>query len=211
MSASASSCSHCGKKGKKGFAFKRCSVCKDAEYCGAECQKAGWKQHKKTCALPLASKEDVWAAVQEAAATADWRGVLKWEGRMEEVLAGRGGAFCERVLSKFSEAHMLEWNETGSNDGTNLAIRLQDRRIVLLRKLERFRDQGNEMCACADYLSLTGKKQEAARYFQRARDVGAAHGFFSVESQACLGLGFQSLREGRHDEGLDLLRRDHPA
>ena len=26
-------------------------------------------------------------------------------------------------------------------------------------------------------------------YFQRARDVGAAHGFFSVESKACSGLG----------------------
>ena len=29
----------------------------------------------------------------------------------------------------------------------------------------------------------------AAKCYQRARDVGAAHGFFSVECDACLGLG----------------------
>ena len=44
------------------------------------------------------------------------------------------------------------------------------------------------------------------RYFQRARDVGAAHGFFSVECRSCLGLGQIAVNDGRAEEGLDLLR-----
>ena len=40
----------------------------------------------------------------------------------------------------------------------------------------------------------------------RARDVGAAHGFFSLESKACIGLGGAAREEGRHEEELELLR-----
>ena len=43
-------------------------------------------------------------------------------------------------------------------------------------------------------------------YYQAARDVGAAHGFFSIESMACKGLGSAAIDAGRHEEGLDLLR-----
>ncbi|KAI9021313.1 hypothetical protein DFJ74DRAFT_756909, partial [Hyaloraphidium curvatum] len=36
-------CDHCGANGK----IKRCSRCGVARYCGAECQRAAWKEHKK--------------------------------------------------------------------------------------------------------------------------------------------------------------------
>ncbi|KAJ1467183.1 hypothetical protein T484DRAFT_1646020, partial [Baffinella frigidus] len=49
MSASAS-CSHCGKQG--GAALRRCARCKQASYCGADCQKEAWKTHKGACAAP---------------------------------------------------------------------------------------------------------------------------------------------------------------
>jgi len=61
------------------------------------------------------------------------------------------------------------------------------------------------MCDAAAYLSLAGKVQDAAGYLQRARDVGAAHGFFSVECKACIGLSNRAIEEGRHEEGVDLL------
>jgi hypothetical protein len=62
------------------------------------------------------------------------------------------------------------------------------------------------MCSISVSLKFLGRKKDAAIYYQKARDVGAAHGFFSVESAACMGLGQDSVEEGREEEGLDLLR-----
>mmetsp|Transcript_71682 Transcript_71682/g.164280 ORF Transcript_71682/g.164280 Transcript_71682/m.164280 type:complete len:124 (+) Transcript_71682:167-538(+) len=44
-------CSHCGKTGD-GDALMRCGRCKQDSYCGAECQRARWKVHKKSCSVP---------------------------------------------------------------------------------------------------------------------------------------------------------------
>lgn len=38
----------CGNRG-----VKHCSKCRRARYCGKECQKSHWKQHKKSCALDI--------------------------------------------------------------------------------------------------------------------------------------------------------------
>ncbi len=38
-------CDQCGKANAK----SQCSRCKKAYYCGKECQKLAWKDHKKTC------------------------------------------------------------------------------------------------------------------------------------------------------------------
>ena len=61
MAASAAcptTCSFCGKGAKKkGAELKRCSRCKRVWYCGAECQNAGWKGHKKTCMAPLSVQD----------------------------------------------------------------------------------------------------------------------------------------------------------
>ena len=38
-------CDHCGKEGN----VKICSKCHTATYCGAECQKEAWGEHKKVC------------------------------------------------------------------------------------------------------------------------------------------------------------------
>ena len=62
------------------------------------------------------------------------------------------------------------------------------------------------MCDLASCLKSTGKYQEAAEYYQQARKVGEAHGLFSVECEACLGLGEQAIREGRNAEGMALLQ-----
>jgi len=84
-------------------------------------------------------------------------------------------------------------------------VRLSKRRINLLGKMQRFRDQGAEMCMVACSL-VSSNRPGAVRYYQLARAVGAAHGFFSVESAACLGLGKLLLHNGPDEEGTDLLR-----
>jgi hypothetical protein len=212
MAASAECCAHCNKQGA---GFKRCSVCKHACYCGVACQNANWKRHKKACAPPV-PLQDVDAKLKAANAAGDWRGVLKLEGRMEELVAhrsdddGLADDYCLEVLSAFSNAHQMGFKATGirsnSADHARYFVGLEERRIPLLGKLQRFWDQGDSMCTISDFLRYLDRTSEAATWFQRARDVGAAHGFFSVESMACSGLGRAAMDEGRHEEGLALLR-----
>ena len=202
IGARAGSCAHCGKQL---LARKRCSNCKQVSYCGVECQKAGWRGHRKTCEPPLPLGE-VGERVSAAHRTHDWRGVLKWEGRMEELLEGRPDASCNLILYAFSRAHEMGNKSTGSSDHSLSVVRLEGRRVELLGKLQRFRDQGEALCTIAKCLFSLRRKQETATYFKTARDLGAKHGFFSAESDACLGLGRLALSEGRHEEGMELLR-----
>ena len=44
-------CSACGKTGIANQDLKQCNGCKCVWYCGAACQKAHWKAHKKECKL----------------------------------------------------------------------------------------------------------------------------------------------------------------
>ena len=55
-------------------------------------------------------------------------------------------------------------------------------------------------------LLILDRKSEAAVCYQRARDVGVAHGLYSVECTACMGLGVVAINAGRDEEGQDLLR-----
>jgi hypothetical protein len=195
-------CSHCGKAGVE---LKRCMRCKEASYCGAACQKVDWTRHKKTCAPPLPRSELI-EKLWEAHSERDWRGILKWQGRMEELIAGRTDASCAYILEIFSIAHKRALNSTGSKEQhARSCVGLQQRRIPILLKLQRFRDQGEAMCDIAFMFDLLKKEREAASYFQQARDVGAAHGFFSLESKVCLGLGRSAATEGRHEEGVALM------
>ncbi|TMW69149.1 hypothetical protein Poli38472_001305 [Pythium oligandrum] len=42
-------CAFCDKKAPKGGELKRCTRCKCTFYCGAECQRGHWKEHKISC------------------------------------------------------------------------------------------------------------------------------------------------------------------
>jgi len=230
MDSTAARCAHCGKQ-RAGL--KRCSVCKQASYCGATCQNAGWKKHKKICAPPL-SLVDICAKIDTAVDADDDSGLLEWEGRLEDLMEGQSDASCDTILQKFIGAHSSlhrcqDWTRIATLDSARehalASVRLQERRIKILGKMQRFRDQGEAICDLAtgllDLKSRFGKHQstrapqhledlnefdDASKHFERARAVGAAHGFFSVESRACLGLGNLATREGPTEEGADLLR-----
>ena len=189
-------CSHCGKQRTT---LKRCSRCQQASYCGAECQNAAWKGHKKSCV----SLDDVVEKVNAAGLRKDWREVLKWEGRMEDMMERQPDAECSVILGVFANAHCGAINSTGSSLSI---VRLETRRVEVLGRMQRFRDQGQLMCVVADHLRVLGKTQEAAGYFQRARKLGEEHGFFLLECESCFGLGRLAMAEGRTEEGLELLR-----
>ena len=153
MASRMGSCAHCGKQGA---GFIRCSRCKQACYCGAACQNADWKRHKNTCAPPVLL-HDVAAKLNAAQAAGDWRGVLKWEGRMEELMAHQSDDVCSGVLLAFLDAHHMGFLATDSKDYARSFVGLEQRRIPLLGKLQRFRDQGRagstkrSWAKCASY------------------------------------------------------------
>ena len=145
-------CSLCGKQRA---ALTRCSRCKQASYCGAACQNQAWKGHKKTCV----TLRDVWTRVEAAVGTLDavfekvkaalrgddWMGLLRWEVRMENMMEMQPDAACEPILLLFVEAHMRGLIATGNKDHTLSIISLQERRVELLGRMQRFRDQGEDV------------------------------------------------------------------
>ena len=103
---------------------------------------------KKMCAPPVPEGMEFVKEVQAAAAASDWRGVLKFEGRMDELLdrvraSGKEDflqSFELGALKIFEKAHMAQMilNYEHVKD----VVRIGDRRIELLGEMERFRDQG---------------------------------------------------------------------
>ena len=222
---SCSVCSHCGKGAKKKETFQRCSVCKETWYCGAECQRAGWKKHKKTCERPLsmgdlqkkanAKTKDLqvlFDKVDAAHEGHDWLEVLKCEGRLDELMAEQSDEHRDYLLRVFSDAHSRSGAMKGCIAPAVEMVRLQRRRLAGLVKLERFRDYGDALCYIGDGL-LASKctcdsslREEAAGFFHKALDVAQSHGIFSVECLAGAGLGDLAMLDGRDEEGVELLR-----
>ena len=145
MAASVACCAHCGETG---VALKHCARCKQVSYCGAECQKLAWKGHKTTCAPPLmppgeeTSVGEIFQKVVAAREAGDWRAVLKWERCMKELLKGFPDHDCNQFLMNFSWAHEARLQSTHSRDHALSVIALEEWRVEIFGRMERFRDQG---------------------------------------------------------------------
>jgi hypothetical protein len=151
--------------------------------------------------------DDAVERVNAAYLRQDWRGVMEWEGRMEEMMEhAPDDADCTVILLMFANAHTRAFLSTYSEVHSLSIVRLDTRRAEVLGKMQRFRDQGEALCRAAGYLHDLGRQQEAEGYFERARKIAEAHGFFSVECRSCLGLGSMAMEGGRNEEGLELLR-----
>jgi hypothetical protein len=150
--------------------------------------------------------EEVFEKTRAASLREDWQGVIKWDGRMDEMMEDQPDAFCNNLLEAFSSAHRRAFSSTGSKDHTLSIVRLETRRVEVLGKMQRFRDQGMALCTVADKVLVLGKRQWSETYLQRARKIAEAHGFFSVECESCLGLGKLAMAGGRKQEGVELLR-----
>ena len=195
-----------------------CASCMQACYCGTECQKAAWRGHKETKFLSVSLKEtcsplqDILGKVEAAVSTKDWRAALKWEGRMEEMMANTPDAEQARCLNFFVKAHNLATLEFWDVDATYCTFhalecsRLQGRRVELLGKMELFRDQGSAIFSIGNLLHMFGLRQESKSYFLKTRKVAEAHGFFSLECKACIGLSEIAIDEGDTEEAVLLLQ-----
>ena len=153
------SCDHCGKTS---VPLKRCSTCKKASYCSAECMQTAREGHRKRCAPPLPLNE-VFQTVDGADQASDWRQTLRFSGRMEEMLHNQDDETCNDVLRAFSRAHLLGIAGSSKEDHAVEVVRIEGRRVDLLGRVGFFREQGVALCNIADSLLFLEKRPDAAR------------------------------------------------
>ena len=95
--------------------------------------------------------------VMAAANFGNWPGILAEEGRLEELLENQSDATCVLLLDVFRKAHLhVGGFDVGCalNNHALKAVALEKRRIDLLGKLQRFRDQGH--CINPLFFSVRG-------------------------------------------------------
>ena len=139
--------------------------------------------------------------VLDASLARDWPGVLRWEKDLEWMIAPgmRLTNTPFRMMHAWAGAH-FEQGDYGK------AASLYERCGQVLGEKHRFRDEA-VMLSMAGHCFLSQKDaQGGERLFQKARDLGAQHGFFSTECAACLGLGRAALVQGRTRDAEDLFR-----
>ena len=160
--------------------------------------------------MPPPPLKQVEESVKAAVAAGDWLGVLEWEGRIEELVEHESQKGM--TMKYFVNAHLMRWvdfkeDAVGKEHGREYVI-LEERRIDLLEKQRQF--PSKRSCPFRSGHQSAPHKRSCCRkikgFLQRARDIGATHGFLDVESEACQNLGQRAVREGRDEEAVELFR-----
>ena len=142
---------------------------------------------------------EIMERLPEAIHASDWRAVLAWESRLEDVLA------AVTALKQISLLRDFAWANSLGGKKARAAL-LSERQAQLQGKLERFSDQGMTWCTIGGYCTCLQDLEGAGRWFQKARELGAQHGLMGVECEACLGLGRVQQKKGRTHEAGELFR-----
>ena len=99
----------------------------------------------------------------------DWREVVKWCGRMEELLQTCPNDICSKILDYFVSAHITLCFRHSS---VSEVLKLAERRFELLAKMERCRDQGEAMHKYGVMLlAMENRRKDAAKLLERSRKV----------------------------------------
>ena len=107
---------------------------------------------------------DFVANMAAAEAAEDWRQVLQGNGRIEEMMkcAASDDDACSRILSSFSHAHGMAFQVLGKEDHLRSCVEHGGLCIPIVGKLQRFRDQGDEISKLAYTLRFLKSNCEAA-------------------------------------------------
>jgi len=138
--------------------------------------------------------------VRTARASRDWSGVLRWESRLEELLLTLDEVRHPQLIFDFADTNFHRGHYAK-------AASLFQRRVQLLGKMERFREQGVDMCRVGECFVSLNDAKGADTWYQKARTLAEKHGCYELEGRACLGLGRVELyMRGRMQEAEELLR-----
>ena len=147
---------------------------------------------------------EIFMMMNQAAGVKDWPGVLRWESRLEDMLVQTTNVSHSRLFEMLGEANFNQGHMAK-------AAKLFERRALLLGKMKLFRDQATDMNRIGDCLSNLNNTDGATPWFQKARRLGAQHGFYSAECGACLGLGHVAMLKGQFNEAEELIRAAETA
>jgi tetratricopeptide (TPR) repeat protein len=202
-------CGHCDKPAPtNGVGHECCGYCKAQEYCSAECMQAHSSEHEPKCKADRLL--DLMSTIHTVEFARDWRKVIPLQAKMEMLmLDGPIDVTNDQrraILNLFIHSNNLANAETGHYMYKTSALRLKESIVKLLGDMGLFHDQALEMTSLGGMFMCMKQIKVANVYFQEVRDIGEAHGFFTLECKGCLGLGRVAMKEGRVEEGLALLR-----
>jgi hypothetical protein len=130
----------------------------------------------------------------------DVPGMLRWESRLEELLLSLDKTKHPELILGFAVANYRQGLFAK-------AATLLQRVVQVLGKLERFSDQGGNMCKVGECFLILDDAKGAETWYQKARTLGEKHGCCGSEGRASLGLGrVEIYMRGRMQEGEELLR-----
>ena len=163
-----------------------------------------WKEHKNSCRVQEKAQQlslvDIHRRVQAAAVSGDWDGVLSWESRIEELVAGQHHGVHLNVLGAFAAGFSRRNMHAKAAD---MFVRCSESCSAL-----KMFDDEVEFIAKAGHAFSDGRDlTNAARWLERARDASSELGFKLKECEMCMELGKIFSGNGRREEGVEQQRR----
>jgi hypothetical protein len=129
----------------------------------------------------------------------DWRKTLSLEGEMIEILVGAqfDNDSKQKLLHCFIDANHAAAAETRHTVYSMSLIKMYDQLMTCMEDIQHFHDKGTYLYRVGCIFLRLGDNEEAERRFNGVRKLGEAHGFFTMECLACIGLGRISRLQGQ--------------
>ena len=137
-----------------------------------------------------------------ASVSEDWDEVLRWEGRIDELVTATGPdrKIAFQVLHGFALAYHQRKKFDKAGD-------LYVKGAEICGALKHFSTQVECLAMTGECFTAASDCKMAAFWFESARDLSAEQGFASMESDMCTRLGRALGTAARFDEGLEQHRR----
>lgn len=182
---------------------KVCNRCRGVRYCGAQCQRAAWGQHKKKCSAPGdPEQEDArWARMWELRDAGDLQAVIKEEDLLERQLM-KIADLREHlpVIDALAVAH----SKAGSLEA---AARMHQRAAFILGELHDYVRQGATFFKVASLILRIGDDAEALAFYEKTRALATRAGCLFLEAEASSALGNLCMQSGELQKSSRHLRR----